>query len=76
VESTAAEVAKLKEVQQAAMAEQMQLDEASLQRLHAEQAAAKVAPLLHAVREEQRTQLQAYGTTSTTLRSAPASRCA
>ncbi len=58
MESTAAEVAKLKEVQQAAMAEQMQLDEASLQRLHAEQAAAKVALLLHAVQEAQRTQLQ------------------
>ena len=42
VEGTAGEVAKLKEVQQTAMAEQMKLDEASLQRLHAEQAAAKV----------------------------------
>ena len=42
VKSTAGEVAELKAVQQKAMAEQMKLDEASLQRLEAEKEAAKV----------------------------------
>ncbi len=43
VKSTAGEVAELKAVQQKAMAEQMKLDEASLQRLEAEKEAAKVS---------------------------------
>ena len=44
VDSTADEVAKLKATQQAAMAQQMKLDEESLQRLAAEKEAAKVVP--------------------------------
>ncbi len=42
VDSTADEVAELKATQQAAMAKQMKLDEESLQRLAAEEEAAKV----------------------------------